>query len=127
MSNEPIETKPRYETAKTDWFLQELVDIVNGLGDLEIGITLQVSGMLVSGNMVSGPKYFEGFAEDFSEAFGYKSDATESVKTALTKHGDIYPQRKESEEAPLPQYIHLKNARYFNTFGKPIPDEKAVW
>ncbi|MDX1319990.1 MAG: hypothetical protein R3207_07420, partial [Oceanospirillum sp.] len=47
-----------------DWFLENLVNTVNG-SDIEIGITLQMDGFLVSGYIVNGRKYFDGFSGEF--------------------------------------------------------------
>jgi hypothetical protein len=54
-----------------DWFLQVLINFVNNPGnpDLEIGITVLSRGYLVSGYLVNGAKYFEGFASDFATIF----------------------------------------------------------
>ncbi|BBI98466.1 gas vesicle protein [Ferrigenium kumadai] len=106
-----------------DWFLQSLVNMAND--GIEIGVTLQVSGLLVSGVLAGGKSYFEGFAEDFSSGLN-DPEAAESVRGSFAKYGEIY--KKEGDDAPpLPQYIHLKNARFFNTSGNPIPGNKGVW
>jgi hypothetical protein len=55
--------------ASADWFLQLLVKIVNGKDDMAFPITLNVSGIIISGELVSGHRYFEGFAKDFKEGF----------------------------------------------------------
>ncbi|WP_052177635.1 gas vesicle accessory protein GvpU [Methylotenera sp. G11] len=111
--------------AETDWFLQSLVSFANE-ASLEIGITLQVSGMLVSGNLVSHKQYFDGFATEFSSAFTNSEDA-ESIKTNISSYGDLYKSNDENKIQPPPQYIHLKNTRFFNTAGNPIPGNKGVW
>jgi hypothetical protein len=113
--------------ARTDWFLQSLVKIVNG-SSLEFGLTLQVSGMLVSGSLVSHKTYFEGFAESFSNAFTGEPEDVEGTRKSLAMFGEIPPPTDDSEEnQPLPQFIHLKNARFFNIGGKPIPGNAGVW
>ncbi len=110
---------------ETDWFLQSLVNMANE-GNIGIGITLQVSGLLVSGTLVGGRKYFDGFAEDFASAFLNDPDTAESVRTSFSKYGGIYD-KKEGEEIPPPQYIHLENARFFSTTGSPTPGNRGVW
>lgn len=105
-----------------DWFLQSLVGIAND--GIEFGVTLQVSGLLVSGVLTGGKAYFEGFAEDFASGLNDSKDA-ESVRSSFAQHGEIY--EKSDDAPPPPQYIHLKNARFFNTAGKPIPGNKGVW
>jgi hypothetical protein len=107
-----------------DWFLQSLVDMAND--GIEVGgVTLQVSGLLVSGVLAGGKAYFQGFAEDFASGLDDPGVA-ESVRDSFAKHGEIY--KKEGDDAlPFPQYIHLRNARFFNTSGNPIPGNKGVW
>ncbi|MCF8178110.1 MAG: hypothetical protein K9J74_06345 [Sulfuritalea sp.] len=118
-----IETTPI--AAPHDWFLQSLVNMANS-SSLEIGVTLQVGGLLVSGLLVGGKAYFEGFAEDFSSAFANDPAVSESVRNSFAKYGEIYKE-EEGSTPPPPQYIHLRNTRFFNTSGNPIPENKGVW
>ena len=60
-----------------DGFLQFLVNRVNGT-TVEIAITLQVSGLLVSGTLVTGDKYFEHFGEEIAAA---KADDKENAES----------------------------------------------
>lgn len=125
MNTEILSSAPLSHVAQPDWFLQSFVDIVNA-SELEFGITLQVSGLLVSGNLVGGKKYFDGFAEDFSGAYANDPETAEIIKNSLAKHGEMY-EEKEGVEILPPQFIHLKNAHFFNTSGSPIPGNKGVW
>lgn len=125
MSTEASTPEPLNPVTQPDWFLQSLVAMANN-SDIELGITLQVSGLLVSGTLVGGKKYFEGFAEDFSGVFASEPEVAESIKNSFAKYGEIY-KKEEGEEIPPPQYIHLKNTRFFNTAGNPIPGNKGVW
>ncbi|HEB27724.1 MAG TPA: hypothetical protein ENI05_08095 [Porticoccus sp.] len=105
-----------------DWFLQNLINMVNS-GELKFGITLNVGGFLVSGNLIGGKHYFEGFGADF--ASGFSGDEVEDeIKNAFAKNGEIY----SSEEEPSPPiYVHIEDAKFFNTNGAPIPENKGVW
>lgn len=112
--------------ADTDWFLQMLVGMTND-AMFEVGITLQVSGMLVSGSLVSGKAYFDGFAADFASIFA-EPEIASSIRRDLSSYGDVYNAPDEGQpDRPPPQYVHLKNARFFNTAGKPIPANRGVW
>ncbi|MGP9499720.1 gas vesicle accessory protein GvpU [Halomonas sp. 86] len=123
MTDETTNAEPAPFAVPHDWFLQSLVNMAND--GIEVGVTLQVSGLLVSGILASGKAYFEGFAEDFSSGLN-DPEAAESVRDSFAKYGEIY--KKEGDDAPPPpQYIHLKNARFFNTSGHPIPGNKGVW
>jgi hypothetical protein len=46
-------------SAQHDWFIQSLVNVAN-VAPLSFGVTLQVSGLLVSGYLVSGKAYGRG-------------------------------------------------------------------
>ena len=122
------ESQPQAEAMPAgmpDWFLQALVNVANG-NDWEIGITLNVGGFLVSGTLISGNKYFEGFATEFSGAFR-EQDVAEEIRDTISKFGDIYRPKEHSEpELPPPSFIHLKEARFFHTNGNPLPMNRGV-
>lgn len=123
MTDETTITESTPFAVPHDWFLQSLVSMANN--GVEVGVTLQVSGLLVSGVLAGGKAYFEGFAEDFSSGLN-DPETAKSVRDSFAKYGEIY--KNEGDDAPpLPQYIHLKNARFFNTSGNPIPGNKGVW
>jgi hypothetical protein len=127
MSTEPQKTQ-RPDPGQADWLLQMLVDMVNNNADMELPITLHVEGLLVSGNLVGGVKYFEGFATDFAESFATNPEISKGIRESVSKFGEIYKATgKEDADGPLPTYIHLKQARFFNTSGMPIPANKGVW
>jgi len=112
-----------------DWFLQLLVGWVNKL-PLDFGITLHVAGFLVSGNLIGGAEYFSGFASEFSGGFAGAPELAESFRKAIADLGETYKtdeKAMEEVDRPLPMFIHLKNARYFNTGGNPIPGNRGVW
>ena len=116
----PEETQQPYAL---DWFLQGLINLVNNPenSSLEIGITVLAGGLLVSGYLVNGARYFEGFASDFVTIF--PPDSAEGVRSSLSSYGDIY----KGEQDTLPMFIHLKDARFFSTAGNPIPANRGVW
>jgi hypothetical protein len=127
MNTEAESVSPTSPSAEADWFLQSLVGMANE-STLEIGITLQLSGMLVSGNLVSGRQYFDGFASDFARPFANDPETANPIKESFRAYGEIYGQPKDGEpDRPAPQFVHLKDARFFNTAGNPIPGNKGVW
>lgn len=123
MAEETTNIEPTPFAVPHDWFLQSLVNMAND--GVEVGVTLQVSGLLVSGVLTGGKAYFEGFAEDYSSGLS-DPEAAKTVRDSFAMFGEIY--KKDGEDTtPPPQYIHLKNARFFNTSGNPIPGNKGVW
>ncbi len=112
---------------ETDWFLASLVDIVNR-SNVELNVTLLVSGFLVSGTVVGGAKYFDGFASEFVSGLGDDA-ATPKIREWLSSHGEIYKPAQGADADRLPEisYIHMKNARFFHSAGNPIPGNRGVW
>lgn len=109
-----------------DWFLQSLIDLVNGR-EIEIGLTLHAGGFLVSGLLVSGHQYFTGFGAEFARTFN-DAELTEDIQRAYARWGGIYTVPKAPGETfTKANFIHLKNARFFNTAGEPIPANMSVW
>jgi len=107
-----------------DWLLQSLLNIVNS-GGLSFGITLNVGGFLVSGHLVGGKEYFEGFGAEFASGISDIS-ASESIRASLAEHGKIYDTQQD-DDAPPPSYIHIKEAKFFTTSGSPVPGNRGVW
>jgi hypothetical protein len=108
--------------ARTDWFLQYFVNNANNLG-VEIDVALHVAGLVVTGTLTSGQRYFELMGDALSKATTNMPEVTEALK-AVAKFGDFYAPRDEEEKSDrpdTPQYIHLRNARYFSPAGGPIP------
>ncbi|WP_244110275.1 gas vesicle accessory protein GvpU [Burkholderia cenocepacia] len=115
---------PDYDQA--DWFLQSLINIVNGSG-ITFSITLNVGGQTITGQLVGGKQYFEGFADAFSGALPDKEEA-EQVRADFASYGNIYANEDGTpKDLSPPHYIHLKNARCFPTAGNSIPANGGVW
>lgn len=131
---------PRVE--RVDWFLQVFVELANE-EPFEMPVTLASGGLVVSGQLVSGRRYFEGFAEEFAAAI---SDATEDVTTYwrdfLADFGSsVYGERgegssgapaqegsdAEEDDASDPHYIHLRDARVFHAGTGHAPLVAGVW
>jgi hypothetical protein len=126
MSNEHTPLEPFPPAAQSDWFLQRLASFANEHG-LEIGITLQVSGLLVSGILVSGARYFEAIAENFSHGLTSHADLARVMKEGVASFAEVYARDTGATTPPLPQYLHLKEAQFFSTSGVPVPENQRVW
>jgi hypothetical protein len=109
-----------------DWFLQDLVEMVNGT-DTEISLTLCVGGFLISGLLASGHKYFDRFGE-LMPGYVFDKSIAETIASALSHHRNIYLKDKaENGDKPIPAFIHLKNAKFHNVFGAPLPENQDIW
>ncbi|CAB3650742.1 MAG: gas vesicle protein [Achromobacter sp.] len=126
-TSSPSQPAPAVATPSADVFLQFLVNLVNNGGQLKsIGVTLQMGGMLVSGEIVSGAEYFDRFAETFADSLSdADGQARQSVRTSLAELGDVFRLPQPAE--PLPNYIHLADALFFTADGTPIAGQPTLW
>lgn len=118
------ELKLTLDGNSVDWFLQKLVGLANS-NSLEFGLTLHTQGLIISGQLVSGKKYFSTFAQQFSDAYPGDEESKENIRSAFERNGEIYDQGPEADSTP-PQFIHLLNARCFAHNGKPVPSDQGV-
>jgi hypothetical protein len=107
-----------------DWFLQDLVRLTNDL-NLEIGITLNASGQTISGLLISGRRYFDIFAEQFSGGLNDSDESKEQLKKMFQDVGSIYDNEEDAPPMGPPQYIHLINAKMFESGGS-LPSQNGV-
>lgn len=122
MENKEILQQTEIIKGERDWFLQTLVNIANK-SDLSIGLTIITHGFLVSGEVIGGKTYFEKFGEEMGTLV---SETTEgiSVSEHFKKMGDdVYSEEKIDDN---PSFIHFKNAKFFQTSGEPIPNNRGV-
>ena len=113
-------------SAQHDWFIQSLVNFANG-APLGIGVTLQVSGLLVSGHIVSGKAYFEAVGQQLIGAGAQNAALADQLRKMFATFGSAYPDDPGQGERPVPQFIHLQNARFYSTDGTPAPTNEGVW
>lgn len=116
------ETRANEENARKDWFLTEMVDIGNSANVASFELTLQVSGLLISGTLISGAMYFnelKGVLSAGQEDPGWIADWLD----ARAKDVLIDP---ENVKQVTPNYIHLRDARFFSPNGGPLPNNHGV-
>lgn len=111
-----------------DWLLRVLVNLANK--KVEIGITLHVGGLLVSGMVAPGAAYLEAISKDLTDGF------RRSLPGADFNLGDVIAPAKElyanADETSVfenvPGYIHIRNARIYGPGGgNPIPGNRGMW
>jgi hypothetical protein len=101
----------------TDHYLQTLVKIVNNADErLCLPMTVLVGGTLVSGSLIRVEEYFETFTSEFSSIFT-DAETASSVKETFSPPQDM---PAPSDDEPLPQYIHFKDAKFYSAPGDPI-------
>ncbi len=110
-----------------DWFLRLLVQTVNGT-ETFYTITLNVGGLLVSGELIGGHKYFEGISEELKKA-GLDIEGVGLIKSLGDRYIKEREQEQDSESKTFmpPVCIHLRNARIFHPAGTPIPTSSSIW
>jgi hypothetical protein len=102
-----------------------------------MGITLSVGGLVVSGLLISGKKYFEEMANELRQSPGPADQA--GVRQSLSDYyGNfgtlIYKQSEDEEQADtqgatmkrLPVFIHLSGAKFFHNSGQPMPSNRGL-
>lgn len=92
-----------------DWLLEDLVGFANHDG-LRMNISINVPGGIVSGTLIPVTQYFDEFVAQFKA--GFKSDIGQIYFDQLSSYK---PSEEElAEHRPLPQFIHLKDAKLYS-------------
>jgi hypothetical protein len=117
---------PVPSSAQHDWFIQSLVNVAT-VAPLSFGVTLQVSGLLVSGEIVSGKAYFGAVGEQIIGGVRENASLADQMRRMFATFESAYPNDPAQADRPVPQFIHLKNARFYSTDGKPVPGNQGVW
>jgi hypothetical protein len=114
---------PEIEDIQSDWFLERIVKTIDGTDD-EIGITLNIGGILLSGLIISVHKYFQWFAD----SMGIDDADRERLREYYKVYGDVYLKEKEANAKP-PVFIHMKDAKFYQPGGNnSIPTvEGSYW
>jgi hypothetical protein len=117
------EAVPAYD--RIDWFLQELVGFANKWG-VQTGLTLQIGGILVSGLVINGQQYFEEFATSYGSGFANDPEIGTGLAQLISTNVRVYQKPAANSELPPPNYIHLRQARFYVPGQRPIPHGSAV-
>lgn len=106
---------------EADWYLQSIVDLVNRT-NIEIGISLTVSGCTVTGTLISGKEYFSRLGSMITHGWNGSQENKEQMGKFFSAPSKIY----DSEPQRLPGYIHLAGAKlvYASDF---IPTDGMLW
>jgi hypothetical protein len=116
-----------FPAPQVDGFLQSLVDLMNRT-PLEVGITLSVNGLTISGMMISGRRYFEMLGDSVASSLTDQPTIAESLRQYCSMPASLYPAAGETADAdrPPPFFIHLRDARIFHNSGAPLPTNQGV-
>lgn len=122
-------TKEPEQMATDDAILLMFLNLVEEDG-VEIAVTLNVKGVVISGLLIGASAYYEGVTESAKAL----QDETLS-KILFKKYNDLkeayFKQKQEEdekeEEDNFPTFIHLKNAVYKNSGNQPISANSGTW
>lgn len=97
---------------------------------LELPITLNVNGAVISGTLVGATAYYEGVtksSEELKDSTMSKiiSKKLNDLKEAYTKQKQEDKEKEESENSPT--FIHLKNAKYLGVHGQSVSPSSGSW
>jgi hypothetical protein len=108
-----------------DWLLQTFVEEANLIDDEFVSITLNVSGMIISGTLISASQYFRGISEFFLNPGEEPKEG--SWASWLRERGEEIKSRHQGDELNPAAYIHLKDARVHSNNQRPLPSNQGVW
>lgn len=119
-SEEEAPPEPDIISPEPDVMLAGLVDLLNRSPGAELGVTLHVSGTVVSGLMISG----ESFIDRQRAALAELGEAGASLAGYFDIFRNIYVEKREADEPflkpPLPFYIHLRSASILDAASNQI-------
>ena len=112
-----------------DNLVQIMVFIANK-HNIELGITLNVKGLIVSGMLVSNQTYFEGLTDEVeaSNAEQVAKELFKSTFNSLANTSESSSSNGDGSQESLPLFIHLKEARMYPSQNtSPIPTAGVWW
>ncbi|WP_434998682.1 gas vesicle accessory protein GvpU [Vibrio scophthalmi] len=108
-----------------DWYIQNMISLANH--GIDVGITLTVGGTVMSGKLISGKKYFDLVTEQIESSL-----SDENFKKVFVSFLESNSARYQGSPSEMPAtqnaYIHLMDAKIFDSQGNSIPtNEGLLW
>jgi hypothetical protein len=108
--------------APSDPLLELLIEMTDETG-VELPITLQVSGLVVSGKLISKDAYFDEFTSQFTHGMTDR----QTIEGLRKSFAEISADSGNQSVAP-PIAVHVKDAALFGVGNMPVPYERgALW
>lgn len=116
------ESEVQKDLGNTDGVLRIFTYLANHYG-ISFSITLSVGGLLISGMIISRDEYMKSLTGSIRENISKWQDEVKKFLESEIFEPLIQPisYRDVGEELTNIKYIHLNDAKVFNTGGKPIP------
>jgi hypothetical protein len=110
-----------------DDLFERLVHLTNTT-DLEIGVTLHVNGLMVTGKLISGTTYWSSSARELRERSVGSRDLVEAMAHSMENLAAEYRETlgNEVQSHPMSGFVHLKDARTVTAKGA-LPRAGAFW
>jgi hypothetical protein len=116
-----------------DWLLRVLVSTANRVerqgGQLNVPVTLNVSGFLVSGYLIGGSTYFDNFSSQFKTGLEnlLSEEGAAEVATNLTEAPkNLYEEEGSDDRDITRHFVHLRDAKFIHPSGDSIPSDSGV-
>jgi len=124
--SETVEPVPYDDAPAVDWFLQHLVQAVNGLPESTIPVILNVHGLVIAGELISGHRYFVEQGKRFKAKDGKPYQETLSRFERIAD--DTYPSAVGGgDDDRPPGFVHLRNAHIYASGQSPMPKKDGAW
>ncbi|MYN16750.1 hypothetical protein GTP81_08290 [Rugamonas sp. FT107W] len=104
-------------TANGDWALVELVTQANA-SDIEVGIVLNFSGVLLEGTLVGGARYFAEMKRQISASEMTGTPLHSSLIDIAEKGESTYNAIIAGGGTRPPEYLHLISAHFVSASGE---------
>jgi hypothetical protein len=120
------EIADRSNLAPDDLF-QRLVHLINTT-DIEIGVTLHVNGVVVTGKLVSGTTYWASSADYLRENTTGDPGLVEAMAKSMERVARDYDETRgeDTESDTMAQFVHMRDARSVTPKGG-IPRDGTFW
>ncbi|WP_412498242.1 gas vesicle accessory protein GvpU [Vibrio furnissii] len=119
----PIQDDLNESQLDRDWFIQNLVYLANRR--IGLGVTLTLGGQIVTGQLISGQRYFELLKEQFSNLSDV-DEINELMSFFFDNQMKVYD-NPESIGSEKTSYIHLENAKVIGAQGSIPTNDTFLW
>jgi hypothetical protein len=116
-----------FTVPQSDHMLRTLAAIPEK-SQMELGITLNVSGLLITGYMISQATYFNNLIDGLN-ASNADSEAKVLLVDFLSQLRDkLEDERLNKRTHPFPEFIHLRDTTLYPSEGQGMPSYgEALW
>ena len=118
-------------TPRVDPMLQAFAAVAER-SPLELGVTLNVNGLIITGFIISQANYFNALIEGLGSIESQNEEVKDSLQTFLKQLKEKLTGSSDSRDGednqPLPKFIHLRNVKIYPSEGKGMPTYgEALW